>query len=130
MLARVPPPRQAVLLLGQLEILGVVDGDTALTKGVSVVSTPGHTPGHSGLLVSSGGEQALLLGDAFHHPAQFTELAWATRYDDDLEMAATTRRRLAEWAERNRIVVAASHLPAPGFGRIILNHDGLRWDQI
>ena len=48
----------------------VADGEQALTAEVVTVPTPGHTPGHVALMVSSGGESALLIGDAAHSPVQ------------------------------------------------------------
>ena len=37
------------------------DGGTSLAPGVDVVALPGHTPGHAGVVLSSGDERAFLL---------------------------------------------------------------------
>ena len=43
-----------------------LDGDAELFDGVSVLSTPGHSPGHQAVLVESGGGLVVLGGDVTH----------------------------------------------------------------
>jgi glyoxylase-like metal-dependent hydrolase (beta-lactamase superfamily II) len=71
------------------------------------------------ILVTSQGERALVLGDAAHSPVQLEETDWVSRADMDPELTRQTRRSLVERLERERILVAAGHFPAPGFGRIV-----------
>ena len=49
----------------------LLDGDTEILPGLSVVATPGHTSGHQCVTVSTGGGQDLLIGDAAYTPRQF-----------------------------------------------------------
>jgi N-acyl homoserine lactone hydrolase len=49
----------------------LLDGDTEILPGLSVVTTPGHTVGHQCVLVSSADGQDLLIGDAAYTPRQF-----------------------------------------------------------
>jgi N-acyl homoserine lactone hydrolase len=49
----------------------LLDGDTEILPGLSVVTTPGHTAGHQCVLVSSADGQDLLIGDAAYTPRQF-----------------------------------------------------------
>jgi len=105
-----------------LEALGLVElmhGEHGLTRELTAVPTPGHTPGHVSILVTSRGERALVLGDAAHSPAQLHEPDWVSRADMDPELTRQTRRALVERLEREQILVAAGHFPAPGFGRIV-----------
>ena len=46
------------------DYLRPVDADVTIARGVTLTMTPGHTPGHLSVIVSSGGRRALLLGDA------------------------------------------------------------------
>ena len=46
------------------------DGDTHLMAGLDVRSAPGHTPGSTVVVISSGSHRAMLLGDAVHCPAE------------------------------------------------------------
>jgi glyoxylase-like metal-dependent hydrolase (beta-lactamase superfamily II) len=43
-----------------------LDGDAELFDGVSVLSTPGHSPGHQAVLVESDGGLVVLGGDVTH----------------------------------------------------------------
>src|SRR5580704_12098575 len=48
----------------------LLDGDTEILPGLSVITTPGHTAGHQCVVVSSADGQDLLLGDAAYTPHQ------------------------------------------------------------
>jgi hypothetical protein len=50
-----------------------IDRDTTVAPGITAVQTPGHTPGHLCVVVSSEGQRALLLGDAITCPVQSDE---------------------------------------------------------
>jgi N-acyl homoserine lactone hydrolase len=50
----------------------LLDGDTEILPGLSVITTPGHTSGHQSVLVQSGGGPDLLVGDAAYTPRQYT----------------------------------------------------------
>ena len=49
----------------------LLDGDTEIVPGLSVITTPGHTVGHQCVVVSSADGQDLLIGDAAYTPRQF-----------------------------------------------------------
>ena len=111
--------QEQVMPLMDLGVLDLVGGEAALTDEVTTLPTPGHTPGHMSLLVSSGGEQAVILGDAIHIPAQVTEPDWSPRPDVDPIRSAETRRSLVDRAEQDGAVLAGGHFPSPGFGRVV-----------
>lgn len=119
--------RSRLGLLDELGVLDLVDGEEELAEGVVAVPTPGHSPGHQSLLLRSGDEQALLVGDAFAHPTQFIDPLWSSAQDEDGARAAWTRAALLDWLEADGVTVIASHFPAPGFGRLELGQDGRRF---
>ena len=51
-------------------------GEAVLTAEVTALPSPGHTPGHMHVLITSAGERAVLPGDAIVHPAQVSEPEW------------------------------------------------------
>jgi N-acyl homoserine lactone hydrolase len=54
---------------GEFELL---DGDTEVLPGLSVVATPGHTAGHQCVVaVAADGTRDVLIGDAAYTPAQY-----------------------------------------------------------
>ena len=59
----------------------------AVLPGIDVRMAPGHTPGSSVLVVSSGSERALLLGDVVHCPVEFVEADWEVLSDVDPALA-------------------------------------------
>ncbi|TDB76570.1 MBL fold metallo-hydrolase [Micromonospora sp. KC723] len=94
--------------------LRVVDGDTRLTPGVRLLSTPGHTPGHQSVLVDAGDERLLLTGDLLVHTVQLVDPALAYAHEMDPETARTSRSILLHTlAEGPPTLLATPHLGAP-----------------
>ncbi|MDR2366963.1 MAG: MBL fold metallo-hydrolase [Deltaproteobacteria bacterium] len=93
-------------------------GDEVL-PGVKAVELYGHTPGHVGFLFEGGDEDFLAWGDIIHIAyVQFKYPEATMQYDVDKPKARETRKKtLAESAENGQ-VVAGSHLPFPGIGRV------------
>lgn len=113
--------------LGALELLS---GERTLTDELTIIHTPGHTPGSLSILVVSSGERALIWADAFLHPAQVTEPDWAPVYDSDGALASQTRHRLLERIEAEGMTVAACHFPGPGFGQIVRLEGRRYWQAL
>ena len=116
---RFPNAPTCVWPLAELGLIEFMHGEHSITRELTAVPTPGHTPGHVSILVTSQGERALVLGDAAHNPVQLQETDWVSRADMDPELTRQTRRALVDRLEREKILVAAGHFPAPGFGRIV-----------
>jgi len=49
--------------LGDLPRIDTVDGRTELVRGITLVPTPGHSPGHQSVLVETGSGPYLIAGD-------------------------------------------------------------------
>jgi glyoxylase-like metal-dependent hydrolase (beta-lactamase superfamily II) len=113
------PKARYWMSLADLGLIEFMEGEHSITPELSAVPTPGHTPGHMSILITSQGARALVLGDAAHNPAQVLEPDWVSRADMDPDLTRQTRRALMERLEREAILVAAGHFPAPGFGRIV-----------
>src|SRR4029450_2331029 len=72
----------------------LVASDAKLTDEITLISTPGHSPGHMSIHIKSDGEQGLLTGDVAHHPCQMAHLDWSSTADSDPKQSAATRREL------------------------------------
>jgi glyoxylase-like metal-dependent hydrolase (beta-lactamase superfamily II) len=104
------------------------DGERVLTRAISIVDLRGHTPGHSGYRIADGGESLLIVGDALFHPALHPARAdIGIAFEPDPAAAAAMRRRLFPQAAEERALLAATHMPFPGFGRIVRDGGQLRW---
>jgi len=123
---RFPNAPTCVWPLEQLGLVELMHGEHTITRELTAVPTPGHTPGHVSILITSQGERALVLGDAAHSPAQLQETDWVSRADMDPELTRQSRKALVDRLEREEIVVAAGHFEAPGFGRVV-RLDGRRY---
>jgi glyoxylase-like metal-dependent hydrolase (beta-lactamase superfamily II) len=112
--------RNSVLPLESTGLMDLIGPEYKITDEVTLLHTPGHTPGSVTVLVQSRDEAALLIGDAAHHPAEFAEPDWSPVADIDPSLSARSRRAIIEQARRLDGYVAGGHFPegAPFFGRI------------
>jgi glyoxylase-like metal-dependent hydrolase (beta-lactamase superfamily II) len=93
--------------------------------GVSIIPEPGHTPGHSGWLVASGGASLLIWGDIVHLPGvQFARPQVGIGFDVDGAQAIATRQRIMDMAASDRLLVAGMHLDFPAFGHVARAGEG------
>lgn len=109
---------------GLVELVELPDPEDAarvrwpLTAEVSLVPTPGHSPGHCSVLIESLGEVALITGDLIHHPCQVAHPEWGSPADSDGAGALATRRRILGWARETGATLIGTHFAAPSAGRI------------
>jgi glyoxylase-like metal-dependent hydrolase (beta-lactamase superfamily II) len=109
--------REQMLSLAELGVLDLIGGDHVLSASVTTVATPGHTPGHLSVAISSGGEHGFILGDVAITALEAHETDWANCFDWNTPMARATRQAVLDRLEREGTLVAAGHFPKPGFGR-------------
>ena len=84
--------RQAMMLLDGQQRLEPIDGDdVAIAPGITTRAAPGHTMGHQVVVLSSGADRLLLLGDAVTCPVQLEEEDWQAMSDMDAALARRTR---------------------------------------
>ena len=95
------------------------NGETALDENLTLIGTPGHTPGHVSVGIASAGERAIIIGDASHHPAQLDHPDWSPNPDVDPVLSAKTREKLFEEAAADGRTWIAGHWQFPGIGRIV-----------
>jgi len=88
-----------------------------IAPGVTAVAAPGHTPGHTAYVVSSGNGKLILMSDTTNHPALFVRHPeWQAVFDMDGDQAVDTRRKLLDMAAAERARVAFYHAPFPATG--------------
>lgn len=95
----------------------LVEDNAEVAPGVRVVAAPGHTPGHSAFLVSSGKDQLMVSNDAVYVPALLAPHPdWQGAYDQDGATAVATRRKLMDRVIADKTMVCGAHFPFPGSG--------------
>jgi glyoxylase-like metal-dependent hydrolase (beta-lactamase superfamily II) len=102
-----------------------IDADFRLTEEISLIATPGHTPGHVSVLIDSRGERAVITGDLMHSPIQIAIPATEARFDMDKPQAARTRRDFVERFSDSGTLVIGTHFAEPTAGHIVA--DGEAW---
>jgi glyoxylase-like metal-dependent hydrolase (beta-lactamase superfamily II) len=95
----------------------------AIAPGMTIVPTPGHTPGHAAFRFESKGAALLMLGDMVHNSfVQFAHPEVSVKSDYDRAEAVATRQALFAKAAAENTPVAGAHVPFPGIGK--LRRDG------
>jgi len=90
---------------------------TQLAPGVSAAALPGHTPGHTMVRISSGGDDLLIFGDIIHCAAlQFADPERSVAFDVDPPLALANRKKVLDMAATDRLLFTGGHIPFPGLG--------------
>jgi glyoxylase-like metal-dependent hydrolase (beta-lactamase superfamily II) len=100
-----------------------------LVKGtVKAVDIKGHTPGHSGYLITQGPDSLLYVGDSMHHSIVSVQKAdWPMNFDSDQATGAKSRAALiADSAAKGQRIYAV-HFPFPGVGKFEKQGEGFVW---
>ena len=97
----------------------LVADDARICEEITLIPTPGHSPGHVSLHIRSAGEEGLLTGDVAHHPCQMAHLDWSSTADSDPQQSARTRLELfSRFADRPVLVIGghfdAGHIKRDG----------------
>lgn len=108
----------------------IVEPDAEILPGFRAVRTPGHTPGHMAVDVSSRDEHLLYVSDAIIHPIHIEEPSWNASVDIDPPTAANSRRLLLRRAASEKALVHGFHFPFPGLGHVESVGEGWRWHPI
>lgn len=106
----------------------LVESDHKLSDEVWLEPTPGHTPGHVSVRISSRGEQAVITGDMVHHPVQLAEPDWGSAPDIHPEQATRTRREFSARYGNRAVLVIGTHFNDPVAGHIIRHGDSWRFE--
>jgi glyoxylase-like metal-dependent hydrolase (beta-lactamase superfamily II) len=100
-------------------------GGQELAPGMTAVNTFGHTAGHTAFQLSSGSEQAMLIGDVINLPALFlTNLDWQLSFDADKDLATKVRKDVVAQAVADDMTIAGYHFGFPNSGKIKKDGNG------
>ena len=109
-------------------LVDFVDSDHVVNEEIRLEPTPGHTPGHVSVRISSRGEEAVITGDLVHHPIQLAEPKWKMIADSDSEQASATRRAFVERFGNQPVLVIGTHFAGPTAGHIVVDDDSCRFE--
>jgi glyoxylase-like metal-dependent hydrolase (beta-lactamase superfamily II) len=106
----------------------LVDSTTAIGRFLRFEPTPGHTPGHACVRLTTGEKQVVFTGDLMHRIVQVAEPAWSSRFCYDGPLAAKTRRDFLEGHADTGTLICAAHFPTPGY--VVRKDGGLRFEAL
>ena len=93
--------------------------------GVTAMPIPGHTPGHTGYMIASGGESLFIWGDIIHVPEIQVPFPTVTMaFDVDPDQARATRSRVFDMVATDRLLIAGMHVHFPGLARLARRETG------
>lgn len=121
---------ESVLPVIEAKQAELVSPDHKIGDYLSLIPTPGHTPGHVSVLIADQGYQAVISGDVIHSTIQCLKPEWNFAYDGDKELAALTRRAFLEMICEGDKPLLGSHFPLPSLGRVQATRDAFRWLEL
>ncbi len=110
--------------------LNLIDREIEILPGITIISAPGHTPGHIALSISSGGDHLLCASDTVLSPIHLEKPDWRPVFDFEPEQAAATKRKIFDQAAAEKSMVFAFHFPFPSLGYVIKKGNGWQWHPI
>ena len=110
-----------------LKRLRTYEWDKDVIPGVLAVGTPGHTPGHTSHVVSSGSSKVYVQANVTHAPFLFARNpGWHAYYDQDPVMAEATRRKVYDMLSAEKMLVQGFHYPFPSVAHVEKTATGYR----
>ncbi|WP_282095303.1 MBL fold metallo-hydrolase [Epibacterium ulvae] len=132
------PEAMRPMVIEILEITNIIkdqvethDGTKDFGNGLRAIQTYGHTPGHNSFELDLGDEKLLIMGDIVvsdHIHFQNPDVGWAL--DGIPDAAIATRRTILGRAADEGLVIAGSHLTAPGLGRVTRSGDAFEFKAL
>lgn len=113
---------QPILDAGLAEL---VESDHVIVEGVRLEPTPGHTPGHCSIFISSEGAEAIISGDVIHHPLQAALPHVCSNFCWDEQRAIATRRAMLAHASDHGAMMLVAHFA--GSSGVHVRRDGDAW---
>jgi len=104
-----------------------VDETHELCPGIRLEPTPGHTPGHVSVHITSDGAEALITGDCIHHPVQMSRTDWCSSADFDQSQGQQTREGLLQRYVDQDILIIGTHFATPTAGHVKHLDEGGYW---
>lgn len=116
-------PRNLDPIADRVEML---DGEVQITNEIVFLPTPGHSEGHGAVVVRSGQEWGVYVGDMVQHTSQLERTAWVSGLDVLPLVSMETKKQLVERCIDEEALVMFCHGTYPGIGRMTRTPEGFR----
>lgn len=105
----------------------LIESTHRITNEVWLEPSPGHTPGHHHVRISSRGHEAIITGDLMHHPIQCAYPQWDVGFDNDGAKAKQVRLAFCESFADKDVLIFGTHFASPSCGKIARRGDSFRF---
>lgn len=102
------------------------DDTYRIDDNLTLQNAPGHTPGSSVVMLSSGTSQAGFVGDVLHSPVQVIEPDHNSCFCLDPPTARRSRRRLLGWAADNDALLFPAHFGGAAAAHVTRQSDNFQ----
>jgi glyoxylase-like metal-dependent hydrolase (beta-lactamase superfamily II) len=107
--------------------LKLVDGEQEIAPGVRLLPAPGHTADHQCVVIQSGGERAIYVGDLVQHGVQLERDPWISAFDVLPIISLETKKAILGRAAAENTLLISPHAAFPGAGRLTLEGNRRRF---
>lgn len=108
-----------------------LSGDAEIVKGMWAQDLAGHTPGHSGFRIDSGGAGFMHVGDIAHAQyLQFADPDIGTAFDVDSDTARKVRHRVLDMVATDGLLFSGGHVLKPKFGHLARHGTGYAFEGV
>lgn len=122
------PQHDALVAAMKPKLATFAAGAELLPGLVKAVQIKGHTPGHSGYMITSGKDSLFYVGDSMHHSIiSVQKPEWVNNFDVDHAVGAATRTALIAQLAKSGQRIYAVHFPFPNVGKIDKQGDRFVW---
>jgi glyoxylase-like metal-dependent hydrolase (beta-lactamase superfamily II) len=116
---------ECIMPIMEAGLVDLIETQHRINQEVWLEPTPGHTPGHVSVRISSRDQEAIITGDIMHSPIQVAVPDWMANFDMDRALGAEQRARFVKASADRPLLVIGSHFPQPTAGHIV--SDGSAW---
>ena len=101
----------------------LIDNSLDLGKGINLLPTPGHSPGHYCIEIESAKRKGILTGDILHNPIQVNYPELSTMFCADKIKSNEQRIKLVDDLTDTETIILAAHFGGSTAGKIISSKD-------
>jgi glyoxylase-like metal-dependent hydrolase (beta-lactamase superfamily II) len=100
-----------------------------ITSGVHYVAASGHSPSHATILITSGNEQFMHMGDIAHNPVTSLQHPdWTPIFDYEPAQAIKSRKAILDRVATDGVMVMGYHFPFPAIGHVVRRDTAYHWE--
>jgi glyoxylase-like metal-dependent hydrolase (beta-lactamase superfamily II) len=117
-------------LLPLKDSMSVVESGIDIIPGIQYLDSPGHSPGHCCLLISSGADQMVYAADVIHNSLQLIRPDWKAAFDLYPDQAVESRTKMLNRVISMNAKMFACHFAFPCVGKIVKKGDIYAWEPL